>query len=347
MTQDSSITLSQLLVRFEQQHSKQDEGTRYMRHLAFAQLIAVVGDLPLGEFTLAEAEAYRKALLDGFVPQEPAAFARFNALPARAREGFRRGFKPVTAASYLKMIRRPFRWHQVHTGGFYDQWSRVERVKIPKARVRVYSDVQLGELLRTARALDDHGLTEARILVMATSGLRRAEGQHLLDSDIDWQGGTITVQAHAETATTFAWRPKDIDCRTVPLVDQARDALQRRRQVLPKQQPYLLQSEERYAYLLWRRGRGEMTDRQRKTLDENWVPFERVRDKAGTQGLSQKHLRSTFATNCLRDGIDLRSVQELMGHESIETTEKYLAPEASAIEKARSVGAARLSRLGA
>jgi integrase len=347
MQQDSgTITLSQLLERFDAKHA-QEEGTRYMRHLAFAQLIAVVGDLPLEAFGLEHAESYRMALLRGFVPETPAAFTRFSALPKRARDGFRRGFRPVTAASYLKMIRRPFRWHQIHTGGFHDHWSRLERVKIPKKPVRVYSDAQLGALLAQARQLDDHGLTEARILVMATSGLRRAEAQQLCESDIDWQAMTITVQAHEETDTTWSWRPKDIDFRTVPLVQQAKEALLRRRAVLPPGQPYLLLDEDRYAYLMWLRSRGRMTDRQRRVPDETARSFDRLRHAAETVGLAQKHLRSTFATNCLQDGIDLRSVQELMGHQSIQTTEKYLAPQTSAIEKARSVGAARLERLRA
>ena len=52
----------------------------------------------------------------------------------------------------------------------------------------------------------------------------------------------------------------------------------------------------------------------------------RTLGKAGLagKGITPHKLRHTFATHLIRNGVDIRTVQELMGHSELETTAKYL-----------------------
>lgn len=110
--------------------------------------------------------------------------------------------------------------------------------------------------------------------------------------------------------------------RIVPLLAAAREAVSRYAEICP----FALQGETP----LFRAARGgAMSPRMAQAL------MQRLRMRLGLPSSATPHaLRHAFATHLLAAGADLRAIQELLGHESLSTTQGYADVEAKKILQA-------------
>ncbi|MBE9916468.1 tyrosine-type recombinase/integrase [Paenibacillus donghaensis] len=166
----------------------------------------------------------------------------------------------------------------------------------PKKEKRLPNVLSMNEVMMILRALDN--IKHRAILYLTySSGLRVGEVVRLKIQDIDFERKTLRIH-----------QGKGRKDRITLLSDTAMDIVQ----------PYLQQEKpEKWMFP------GQHPDRH---ITERTVQkvFEQARVASGIQKKVSIHaLRHSFATHLLEGGIDIRFIQELLGHQSVHTTEKY------------------------
>ncbi len=178
--------------------------------------------------------------------------------------------------------------------------------RVGKTLPKPLSVQQMDELLeqpakrKTPEALRDQAMLE---LLYAT-GLRVTE---LVSLDLD----SIALDARSRYVRCLGKGAKE---RTVPIHEQALRALVA---YLNDGRSRLVKNKKERALFLNRRG-------ERLTRQGFWLILKQYARGAGIQETVTPHtLRHSFATHMLRGGAPLRSVQELLGHANISTTQAY------------------------
>lgn len=180
-------------------------------------------------------------------------------------------------------------------------------VNLPKRDQRLPSFLYEEEMERLFRVSDVKtplGQRNQAILeLLYATGIRVSECCRLNVADVDFSLGTVLV---------FGKGRKE---RHVPIGSFALDALKR---YIDNGRVHLIKEDETPDALFLNYRGGRLSDRSVRTVLKNIV------DKASIHThISPHKLRHTFATHLLNAGADLRSVQELLGHAHLSTTQIY------------------------
>jgi integrase/recombinase XerC len=210
-----------------------------------------------------------------------------------------RGLKKTSSARRLAALRSFFRW--LCREGVLER-NPARALLSPRTEKHIPSHLEEVEV-EALLDLPGEGLAATRgraiLELLYATGLRCAELVALDVAEVDLDARMLRVLGKGRKE------------RVVPFGTRARESLRAWLRMRPGLRP-------RTDALFLNHNGGRLTDRSVRNLLS-----ERIRQVALTKRASPHTLRHTFATHLLERGADLRSIQELLGHASLSTTQRY------------------------
>ncbi len=251
--------------------------------------------------------AYEKDLQEfaGYCPSEPEVIEMVDVRGFLSNQIIA-GHAKSTVARRLATLRSFFKY--LYQEG-YIKINHAKLVPSPKAAKHLPNFLDVDDAFGLVKSPKGIGLLPLRdraiLELLYSSGLRVSEVQGLNTDDLNIRDGLVKVRGKGKKE------------RIVPVGGKAIDALRSYliERLLFKKKKGLAGSDS--ALFLNKNGQ-RLTDRQIRRIV---VKYARM---TGIEGQIGPHtLRHTFATHLLIGGADLRVIQELLGHSSLSTTQKY------------------------
>jgi integrase len=167
-------------------------------------------------------------------------------------------------------------------------------------------DIYTKEEIRRLRKACTRDYHRVLVALFSKTGMRDGEVQHLTWADVKLPESKIRVTSKPE----YSWHIKDYEQRDLPLPRDLEQLLRSWRKANPKKKLVL----------------GTVNDQPNSKL----LPMLKgIAKRAGIESATLHKFRRTYASVLLQHGVDLRTVQQLMGHNDLASTMRYLTPATS------------------
>ena len=213
------------------------------------------------------------------------------------------GVKSSSSARVLSTLRRFYRYQIRENCVSIDPCAQVRSPKQGRPLPKAMSEQQVGDLLEAPDVNSPLGLRDRAMLeTLYATGLRVSELVQMTLLEVSCSVGVVRIVGKGNKE------------RLVPLGEQAVDWIER---YLEQARPDLLKQKVCDALFVTARGAG-------MSRQAFWYLIKKHALTAGiNQELSPHTLRHAFATHLINHGADLRSVQMLLGHSDLSTTQIY------------------------
>ncbi len=183
------------------------------------------------------------------------------------------------------------------------EFNPAEMVQAPRAEKYLPTFLPVDEVFSLMKAPfndDWMGLRDRAIIeFLYSSGIRAGELVALNLEDVDLEAGLMKIRGKGK-------KERVVPVGT-PALNAAKEYLAKRRAAAGYGLPYFIN-----------RSGSRLTTRTVERLVDKYVMLSGLKRKIGPHSL-----RHSFATHLMDAGADLRVIQEMLGHESLSTTQKY------------------------
>ena len=215
----------------------------------------------------------------------------------------RKGYSNKSLNLVVQALRSYFRFE-----GYDEEAEKLKPPKVPKSLPKALTREEVRKLLSVippTRRRD-----RLIFLLLYGAGLRVSELCNLKKSDVDFERSLIIVRGG-----------KGAKDRVVPIPGF----------LLEEIRSYLETRDDDSEYLIVEEGRREKDRISPKTV---WYLLRKYGEKAGIK-VTPHMLRHSFATHMLENGVDIRAIQELLGHSNLSTTQIYTKVTVEHLRKAQ------------